>query len=187
MDDLKLYADSDANLNKLVQIVHDFSTDICMDFGLDKCSKCTLKKGSKVASENLQLDNGMSIEDLSEEASYKYLGIEENAAIEHKHMRDKLSKEYFKRVKAILKTELTTKNKIQSINQLALPVLSYGFGIVEWPQYIINAIDVKTRKMLTLHKVTYRNQCLDRLYVSYLYIQTPIQQQNKQNAFVHFL
>ena len=35
-DDLKLYADSDANLNKLIQIVHDFSTDICMDFGLDK-------------------------------------------------------------------------------------------------------------------------------------------------------
>ena len=165
MDDLKLYADSDANLNKLVQIVHNFSTDICMDFGLDKCSKCTLKKGLKVASENLQLDNGMSIEDLNDEASYKYLGIEENAAIEHKHMREKLTKEYFKRVKSICKTELTTKNKIQSINQLALPVLSYGFGIVEWPQYQINAIDIKTRKLLTLHKCTYRNQCYDRLYI----------------------
>ena len=26
-------------------------------------------------------------------------------------------------------------------------------------------MDVKTRKTLTLHKVTYRNQCFDRIYV----------------------
>ena len=49
MDDLKLYADSDENLNKLVQIVHKFSKDIRMDFGLDKCAKCTrtIRKGKK--------------------------------------------------------------------------------------------------------------------------------------------
>ena len=45
MDDLKLFADSDSNLNKLLNIVHKFSNDIGMDFGLDKCAKCTLKKG----------------------------------------------------------------------------------------------------------------------------------------------
>ena len=37
MDDLKLYADSDEKLNELVQTVHNFSKDICMEFGLDKC------------------------------------------------------------------------------------------------------------------------------------------------------
>ena len=165
MDDLKLYANSDANLSKLVQVVHKFSNDICMDFGLDKCAKCTLKKGIKTASENLELDNGTFIENLSEEASYKYLGIEENAGIEHKVMRTKITNEYFKRIKAICKTELTIKNKIQCINQLALPVITYSFGIVDWPQYLINEIDVRTRKMLTLHKVTYRTQCLDRIYL----------------------
>ena len=41
MDDLKLYADSDPNLNKLLNIVHKFSNDIGMNFGLDKCAKCT--------------------------------------------------------------------------------------------------------------------------------------------------
>ena len=165
MDDLKLYADSDPNLNKLVQIVHKFSQDICMDFGLDKCSKCTLKKGKKVASENLQLENGTSIEDLRADTSYKYLGIEENGGIEHKLMREKITSQYFKRLKSICKTELTSRNKIQAINQLAIPVITYGYGIIDWPQYQINAIDVATRKILTLHKVTYRNQCLDRLYI----------------------
>ena len=86
MDDLKLYADSDPNLNKLVQIVHKFSRDICMDFGLDKCSKCTLKKGKKVASDNLLLENGTSIEDLRADTYHTYLGIEENGLIEHRLM-----------------------------------------------------------------------------------------------------
>ena len=36
---------------------------------------------------------------------------------------------------------------------------------MDWPQNQINSLDVKTRKILTLHKVIYRNQCLDRLYL----------------------
>ena len=65
MDDLKLYADSDPNLNKLLNIVHKFSNDIGMNFGLDKCAKCTLKKGKKAVSENFQLEDGSNITDLS--------------------------------------------------------------------------------------------------------------------------
>ena len=36
---------------------------------------------------------------------------------------------------------------------------------MDWPQFKINQIDVRTRKLLTLHKVTYRINCLDRLYL----------------------
>ena len=50
MDDLKLYAKSDAELEKQLQIVHNFSKDICMEFGLDKCNKVSLKKGRQVLS-----------------------------------------------------------------------------------------------------------------------------------------
>ena len=165
MDDLKIYADSDNSLNKLVQTVHRFSQDICMDFGLDKCAKCTIRQGRKAVTENIDLEDGSSIEDLQEDAAYKYLGIEESSDIQHKKMREKIHGEYVKRVKKICKTELTPKNKITAINQLAVPVVTYGFGIVNWPQNQINALDVRTRKLLTLHKVTYRNQCLDRLYL----------------------
>ena len=165
MDDLKLFADSDSNLNKLLNVVHKFSNDIGMDFGLDKCAKCTLKKGKKAATENFELENGSSIADLSEDSSYKYLGIEENAGIEHKAMRDKITTQYFKRLKAICKTELTPKNKIQAINQLAIPVITYGFGVIDWPQGLINDIDVRTRKLLNIYKVTYKNSCLDRIYL----------------------
>ena len=39
MDDLKLFADSDSNINKLINVVHKLSSDIGMDLGLDKCAK----------------------------------------------------------------------------------------------------------------------------------------------------
>ena len=79
MDDLKLYSDTDANLRKLVKVVADFSKDVGMEFGLDKCSKCTLKKGRKAEGGDIDTDEGGVIRDLAQDGSYKNLGIEENA------------------------------------------------------------------------------------------------------------
>ena len=161
MDDIKLYADSEENLQKLLKVVHDYSNDIQMEFGLDKCAKCTIEKGKKVETQDFQLNDGSTIADLQEDATYKYLGVEENSNIQHKLMRSKIHTAYLQRVKKICKSELTTKNKITAINQFALPIVTYGFGVVDWPQKHLNTLDIKTRKMLTLHKVIYRNQCLD--------------------------
>ena len=149
MDDIKLYAESDESLQKLTQTVHDYSKDIHMEFGLDKCAKCTIRTGKKVKTEGFQLQDGSTIEDLQEDASYKYLGIEENTNIQHKNMRSKIHTTYIQRLKTICKSELTTKNKITAINQYALPTVTYGFGIVDWPQQHLNTLDIKTRKILT--------------------------------------
>lgn len=91
------------------------------------------------STDNMQHEHSF-IEDLSEDASYTYLVIEENAGKEHKVMRTNISNEYFKRIKIICKMELTYKNKVQCINQLTMPVISYSFGIVDWPQYQIKSI-----------------------------------------------
>ena len=37
MDDIKLYADSEKHLQKLIQVVHGYSNDIHIEFGLGKC------------------------------------------------------------------------------------------------------------------------------------------------------
>ena len=115
--------------------------------------------------QDFQLNDGSTIADLQEDTTYKYLGVEENSNIQHKLMRSKIHTAYLQRVKKICKSELTTKNKITAINQFALPVVTYGFGVVDWPQKHLNTLDIKTRKMLTLHKVIYRNQCHDRIYL----------------------
>jgi hypothetical protein len=62
----------------------------------------------------------------------KYLGVAENHNIEHINEKEKLKKEYARRLRLILSIELSTKNKMQAIGSLAVPVLTYSFGIINW-------------------------------------------------------
>ena len=54
--------------------------------------------------------------------------------MQHKNEKEKLKKEYLRRLNIVLGTELSAKNKIQAIGSLAVPVLEYSFGIVNWHQ-----------------------------------------------------
>jgi len=53
-----------------------------------------------------------------------YLGIERNHDIEHKIEKEKLKKEYFRRLRLVLGTELSAKNKIKAIGSWAVLVLT---------------------------------------------------------------
>jgi len=48
MDDLKLIAKSEEELQKQIQTVKTFSDDINMEFGLGKCAKITFKRGKLI-------------------------------------------------------------------------------------------------------------------------------------------
>ena len=63
------------------------------------------------------------IKELDPRKAYKYLGIEESFDIQHKHEKEKLKKEYLRRLRLVLGTELSTKNKIQAIGSLVVQVL----------------------------------------------------------------
>ena len=47
----------------------------------------------------------------------------------------------------VLGSELSAKNKIQATGSLAVPVLRYSFGIVNWHQKELQKLDRKTRKL----------------------------------------
>jgi hypothetical protein len=70
------------------------------------------------------------IKELDPRKAYKYLGIEENFDIQHKNEKEKVKKEYLRRLRLVLGTELSAKNKIQAIGSLVVAVLRFSFGIV---------------------------------------------------------
>ena len=49
-------------------------------------------------------------------------------------MKEKLRKEYYRRVKLILRSELKGNNKIEVINSLVIPTVQYSFSIIDWIQ-----------------------------------------------------
>ena len=165
MDDLKLIAKSEEELRKQIQTVKTFSDDIHTDFGLEKCAKITFKKGKLIHSQNLLIDINREIQELGEGKTYKYLGIEESEGIHHQQMKERLKQEYRRRLRMTLKSELKAGNKITAIGALAVPVLRYSFGIINWRIEEIKQTDRKTRKMLKMYKMYHPKADTDKPYV----------------------
>ena len=105
MDDLKLYAESEDEMQTLVNTTAEFSSDIQMEFGLEKCAVVKVKKGARAVFEGISLPTGEQIHELEDEG-YKYLGILEANDILHKEMKALVTKEYIRRVKKVLKSQL---------------------------------------------------------------------------------
>ena len=81
MDDLKLFAKNDKELEGLLTIVKQFSDYICMEFGLDKCAKESFVRGKLKVTSSIKLDHKTLIKELDPEETYKYLGISEGDGI----------------------------------------------------------------------------------------------------------
>jgi succinate dehydrogenase/fumarate reductase-like Fe-S protein len=76
-----------------------------MEFGLDKCAKIVFKEGKLVHSQDLVVDTNREIQKLEQGKTYKYLGIEESDGTQHQQMKERLKKEYTRRLRMILKSE----------------------------------------------------------------------------------
>ena len=166
MDDLKLYGKNDDQLQGLVQTVKNMSDDIGMEFGLDKCAKATFRRGKVTSTSNINLNTKDMIKELDQEGVYKYLGIEEGDGIQHNKMKEKIRREYYRRIRLILKTELNSKNKIQALNTLAVPVVTYSFNVIDWNLSDIQRMDTKTRKLLTSNRMHHPKADVDRIYLA---------------------
>jgi hypothetical protein len=78
------------------------------------------------------VDINREIQELEQGKTYKYLGTEESDGIQHQQMKERMSKQYTRRLRLILKSEVNAKNKITAIKALAVPVLRHSFGIIDW-------------------------------------------------------
>ena len=80
-------------------------------------------------------------------------------------MREKIWKEYFRTVRSTLINELNARNRIDAINSLALPVVTYSFTIINWSLTEIKKVDTKIRKLLTMHRMHHPKSDVNRLYL----------------------
>jgi hypothetical protein len=64
MDDLKLIAKSEEELQRQIQTVKSFSDDIHMEFRLEKYAKITFKRGKLISSQNLVTGSNREIHEL---------------------------------------------------------------------------------------------------------------------------
>ena len=113
MDDLKLFGKSDNQIDILLKTVFTFSEDIGMEFGLKKCGVVILKKGKLVKFDGIHLPNQEIMKEVDENG-YTYLGILELDEIKEHEMKIKVTAEYKRRLRLILKSKMNGKKKDSS-------------------------------------------------------------------------
>ena len=77
----------------------------------------------------------------------------------------KVSKEYFRRLKKVLKSRLTGGNLVQGVNTWAVALLRYSVAFISLRKYDLQAIDRKTRKLFIIYGGLHIKSDVDRLYV----------------------
>ena len=164
IDDLKLYAKKEEQTNTLVRTVYVFSTDIGMEFGIKKCGILTMKRGKIVKSEGIKLPDGEVMKQVGQEGR-TYLGIIELDKIKETEMKEKITKEYKRKQRLILKSKLNGRNKVAAINTWAVAIFRYGAGIIQWKASELKDLDRKSRKKMTMYGGLHPTSDVDRLYV----------------------
>ena len=145
--------------------MENVSDDIKIQFGLDKCAKASFKICKKVSAEGIPLNDNQVIQDLDQAATYKYLGMEDGEGAQHHKMKVKIRKEYKRRIKLVLKSELNARNKIAAINTLAAPVILYSYGVIDWKVDEIQDLDGMTMKQLCMNWMLAKKADVDRIYL----------------------
>ncbi|XP_044757776.1 uncharacterized protein LOC123315935 [Coccinella septempunctata] len=164
IDDLKLYASNEEQLEKMLEIVATFSETIKMEMGLDKCARLTVKRG-KIIENNSNILNPNAIQNLGRDETYKYLGIQQALEIKNAEMKEAFSKKLFYRVNQVLKSKLNSKSLFLALNTWALPIMTYTFGILTWSATELQALDTKIRTILTKYGVHHPHSSVARLYL----------------------
>ncbi|XP_044764376.1 uncharacterized protein LOC123320944 [Coccinella septempunctata] len=165
VDDLKLYAANEEQLMRLLRIVTSFSQTIKMEMGLDKCAVIHVKRGKLVSGEEMLIQNGITIQRLASDETYKYLGVQQALEIKTSDAKASFQQKFFDRVKKILKSKLSSKAMFTAINIWAVPSLAYSFGVIKWSNTELKAIDTKVRVLMSKYGIHHPHASINRLYM----------------------
>ena len=116
------------------------------------------ERGKLTLTEGIELPSGDIIKDIEKEW-YKYLGI-----LEFDSVRENDKHEHFRRSRLVMRSKLG-RNKITALNTWAISLLRYGAGILNWNKNVLDEMDRKTRKIMTINKEFHPKNDVDRSYV----------------------
>ena len=162
MDDIKLFAKNEKELETLKHTVRISSQDIGMEFGIEKCALLAMKSGKRHLTDGIELPNQDKIRTLAENETYKYFGILKADTIKQVEMKDKIQREYPRRTRKLLDTELSRRNLINGINTWAELLVRYSGPFLKWTRDELRQMDQRTRKLMTMHKALHPRDDVDR-------------------------
>ena len=132
VDDLKTFARNKKEATLQLDLITQFTKEIDMEFGLDKCTYIYIVRGTQKSLGTKLSINGTDKEELDSGETYTYLGQDEDICFKGELNKQRVTKEYLRRVRQIWNSELYSRNKVLAHNIFGIPILTLTFGILEW-------------------------------------------------------
>ena len=146
MDDLKVFAASEARLNTVLRATSTAMQDMGLQWNPKKCNVIHIRRGKQVEdAADLKLDE----KNLEAGSSYKFLGVKESTLQDEKLALAVAAKVYLHRLSVIWTSPLSDANRVKATNQFALRVLTYPMWTQHWPLAELKEIDRETRKLVS--------------------------------------
>ena len=142
------------DLETLIHAVRIYRQDIGVEF--IKMWHSSHEKWQTTYDWRMKLLNRDKIRTLGENEIYKYLGILEADTI----------KQYLRRTRKLLETQLSSRNLMKGINTWAVPLVRYSGPFLNRTRHELKQMNQNTRKLMTMHKALDPRDDVDRLYVS---------------------
>ena len=121
MDDFKLFAKNEKELESLIHRVRIYSRDIGMEFGIEKCAMLVMKSGKRQLTDGMELSNKDKIKNARRKRNLQILGHLGGWHHQTSGNKGKIQKEYLRRTRKLLETKHNSRNLIKGINTWAVP------------------------------------------------------------------
>ena len=141
MDDMKLYWNSEKEAERVTNTTRIFLKEIAMEFDISNCAHVTMKAGKLVSVGGMELSSGEVIPELEPDKGYKYLCILEANDIMLTEIKDRIQKEYYRRVRKLASSKLDDGNTIRTINSRAVSLVRYSARILKWTKDELKVMD----------------------------------------------
>ena len=80
-------------------------------------------------------------------------------------MKEKIRKKCYRRISGVLRSELNAKNKLEAINTLAIPEVTYSSHVVNWNVDEIKRTERKIQKLMTLNRMHHSKADVSRMSI----------------------
>ena len=152
MNDVKLFAKNEKELETIIHAIRIYSQDIGMESGIEKCAMLVMKSSKRHLTAGMELPNQVKIRMFGEKETYKYLGIVEADTFKQEETKEKIKTEYLRRSRKLFVTKLFSRNLIKGINTRAVHLVRYSGPFLKWTREELKQMDQKTRKLMTMHE-----------------------------------
>ena len=164
MDDLKLYAKDQNNIDRLHKKEEEIMSQICLNINNKKSGY--LPSPSNSIHTHKIADNLSRLSMIHEKNMYKYLGTYQTNLIDQKINRTIIIKEFGSRLSKLVQKPLIHRNLRTSINECCSSLLNYTSGILNWTPNELNEMNKLVNKSLVALQIKRRSANPDRIFMS---------------------